>query len=130
MYIKYQRSPHEFTIPGQETLNEQIWSVLDRDKDGIVRRSDAETAMKKYKKTLNAAVAIGILKSFDKERRYEEKGMDYDNFCKVMNRIKVEEGDEDGSKLKAANKKEPRSPRKGNRDGKPRKLSRTISSIN
>ena len=80
-------------------------SILDRDRDGIVHRSDAEAAIKKFKKTLSAVVATTILKSFDDKGGVKDgfkDGMSYDAFCDVMKGLSVEEGrkNESGSASK------------------------------
>ena len=64
---------------------------MDRDRDGIVHRSDAEAAIKKFKKTLSTVVATTILKSFDGKRDFKD-GMDYDAFCGLMNGLSTSEG--------------------------------------
>ena len=68
---------------------------MDRDRDGVVHRSDAEAAIKKFKKSLSAVVATTILKSFDKEKggknEFKDAGMSYDAFCDVMKGLSVEE---------------------------------------
>ena len=63
-----------------------------------MHRSDAEAAIKKFKKSLSAAVAATILKSFDGDneggggkRGGFEGGMSYDAFCDVMNGLAVAE---------------------------------------
>ena len=78
---------------------------MDRDRDGIVHRSDAEAAIKKFKKTLSAVVATTILKSFDDKGGVKDgfkDGMSYDAFCDVMKGLSVEEGrkNESGSASK------------------------------
>ena len=60
-----------------------------------MHRSDAEAAIKKFKKTLSAVVAATILKSFDGKRDCEDGGMDYDAFCDLMNGLSVREGRKD-----------------------------------
>jgi Ca2+-binding EF-hand superfamily protein len=73
--------------------------MMDRDKDGMVHRTDAEDAKKKYKKTLSEAVANGIMKSFDDKNKADsyKSGMDYAAFCEVMNKLKVTKGQEKAS---------------------------------
>ena len=63
-----------------------------------MHRSDAEAAIKKFKKSLSAVVAATILKSFDgdeggggKREGGFEDGMSYDAFCDVMNGLAVAE---------------------------------------
>ena len=63
-----------------------------------MHRSDAEAAIKKFKKSLSAVVAATILKSFDGDneggggkRGGFEDGMSYDAFCDVMNGLAVAE---------------------------------------
>ena len=94
-------------------------SILDRDRDGLVHRSDAEAAIKKFKKSLSAVVAATILKSFDGDneggggkRGGFEGGMSYDAFCDVMNGLAVtekekeKEGESKTKESRPANKTE------------------------
>ena len=79
-------------------------------------RSDAEAAIKKFKKSLSAVVAATILKSFDgdgggggKKGGGFEGGMSYDAFCDVMNGLAVaekkeKEGESKTNEAKSANK--------------------------
>ena len=78
-----------------------------------MHRSDAEAAIKKFKKTLSAVVAATILKSFDddgdgdngggKKSGFKDGGMSYDAFCDVMKGLSVKE-EEDKNESASANK--------------------------
>ena len=94
-------------------------SILDRDRDGLVHRSDAEAAIKKFKKTLSAVVAATILKSFDddgggKRSGFKDGGMSYDAFCDVMNGLSVKE-EEDGKKNESGSANKIEAPEKRQR---------------
>ena len=100
-------------------FEQKFRSILDRDRDGIVHRSDAEAAIKKFKKTLSAVVATTILKSFDDKGGVKDgfkDGMSYDAFCDVMKGLSVEEGmkNESGSanKTEAPGKRQRRPSKK------------------
>ena len=82
-----------------------------------MHRSDAEAAIKKFKKSLSAVVAATILKSFDGDdggggggkKGGFEGGMSYDAFCDVMNGLAVaekkgKEGESKTNEAKSANK--------------------------
>ena len=83
-----------------------------------MHRSDAEAAIKKFKKSLSAVVAATILKSFDGDneggggkRGGFEGGMSYDAFCDVMNGLAVaekkeKEGESKTKESRPANKTE------------------------
>ena len=82
-----------------------------------MHRSDAEAAIKKFKKSLSAVVAATILKSFDgdeggggKREGGFKDGMSYDAFCDVMNGLAVAEKEKEGEgktkESKPANKTE------------------------
>ena len=72
-----------------------------------MHRSDAEAAIKKFKKSLSAVVAATILKSFDgdeggggKREGGFKDGMSYDAFCDVMNGLAVAEKEKEEGKTK------------------------------
>ena len=44
----------------QLTETEKMWQIMDRDEDGYIRKSDAEFALKKYKKSLPTATVQSL----------------------------------------------------------------------
>ena len=98
-----------------------------------MHRSDAEAAIKKFKKSLSAVVAATILKSFDgdegggggqREGGFKD-GMSYDAFCDVMNGLAVAEKEKEGEgktkESKPANSKTETSEKRQRRPSKKRK---------
>ena len=67
-------------------MSERLWHMMAGDKTYITK-ADVLAAMAKYKKSVPSQVAAGLVAAFDRERRQE---MNYDQFCAVVNRYKLQ----------------------------------------